>query len=89
MQFEGSFEESCMETYVPQSLIDLVSMIEHSPDIEIQIKARTKPCFAISQFLQYNFHQSPKKNNTVLQNHSKVVKHHVGLLLFAKQGSVS
>ena len=38
MKFEGSFEENCMEKSVPQSLIVLVSMIEHSPKIETQIE---------------------------------------------------
>ena len=36
MKFEGSFEENCMKTSMPQSLIGLVSMIEHSPGIETQ-----------------------------------------------------
>ena len=35
-----------METSVPQSLIELVSMIEHSPDIESET---TKSDLAISQ----------------------------------------
>ena len=71
MKFEGSFEENCMETSVPQSLIGLVSMIEHSPDIETQIETEAnKSDLAISQVLQYNCHQSPKKRNTMLQKHS-------------------
>ena len=41
LKFEGSFEEICMETSVPQSLIELVSMIEHSPYIETQIETET------------------------------------------------
>ena len=41
MKFEGSFEENCMETSVPQSLIELINMIEHSPDIETQIGTGT------------------------------------------------
>ena len=68
MKFEGSFEENCMETSVPQLLIELVSMIEHSPDIETQIETETTKCdLAFSQLLQYNCHQSPKKGNTMLQ----------------------
>ena len=41
MKFEGSFEENCMETSVPQLLIELVSMVEHSPDIETKIETET------------------------------------------------
>ena len=89
MKFEGSFEENCTETFVLHSLIELVSMIEYSLDIETQIETETtKSYLAISQILQYNCHQSPKKRNTMLQNHSKsreipfVI--YVGLLLFAK-----
>ena len=46
MKFEGSFEENCMETSVPQSLIELGSMIKHSPAIESET---TKSNLAISQ----------------------------------------
>ena len=89
MKFEGSFEENCMETSVQQSLIELVSIREHSPDIETQIETETtKSDLAISQLLQYNCHQSPKKRNIMLQNHSKSRETtfviYVGLLLFAK-----
>ena len=88
MKFEGSFEENCMETSVQQSLIGLVSMIEHSPDIETQIETEAnKSDLAISRVLQYNCHQSPKKRNTMLQ------KHHLSLTLVCcclqKQGSVN
>ena len=46
MKFEGSFEENCMETSAPQSLIELVSTVEHSPDIESKT---TKSDLAIPQ----------------------------------------
>ena len=89
MKFDGSLEEDCMETSVPQSLIELVSMIEHSPDIEAQVETETtKSDLAISHLIQYNCHQSPKKRPSMLQKHSKgretpfVI--YVGLLLFAK-----
>ena len=69
MKLEGSLEENCMETPVPQSLIEHVSIIEHSPDIESQIETETAESdLAISQLLQYNCHQSPQKRNTMLQN---------------------
>ena len=78
-----------METSVPQSLIGLVSMIEHSTAIETQIETETtKSDLAISQLLQYKCHQSPKKRNTMLQKHSNSREtpfvSYVGLLLFAK-----
>ena len=89
MKFDGSLEEDCMETYVPQSLIELVSMIEHSPDIETQIETETiKSDLAIPHLLQYNCHQSPKKRSYMLQKHAKSREApfviYVGLLLFAK-----
>ena len=93
MKFEGSFEENCMKTSVPQSLIELVSMIEHSPGIETQIETETTESdLAISQLLQYICHQSPspKERNAMLQKHSKSrgtpfdIYSYVGLLLFAK-----
>ena len=50
MKFEGSFEENFMETSLPQLLIELVSMIKHSPDTETQIETETtKSDLAISQ----------------------------------------
>ena len=89
MKFEDSFEENCMETSVPQSLIELVSMIEHSPDIETIIETKTtKSDLAISHLIQYNCHRSPKKRNTMLQKHSKCretpIIIYVDSLLFAK-----
>ena len=66
MKFEGLFEENCIETFVPQSLIELVSMLEHNLKIETQIETETtKSDLAISQLLQYNCHRSPKKRNTI------------------------
>ena len=66
MKFEGSFEKNCMETSVPELLIELVSIIAHSTDIVSQIETETtKSDLAISQLLQYNCHQSPKKRNTM------------------------
>ena len=67
MKFDGSFEENCMETSVPQSLIELVSMIEHSPDIETQIETETtKSDLAISQTFTIQLSsESEEKENYV------------------------
>ena len=95
MKFDGSLEEDCMETSVPQSLIQLVSMmIEHSTDIEAQIETKTtKSDLPISHLIQYNCYQSPKKRPSMLQKHSKVVKQHLSYMLacccLQKQGSIS
>ena len=94
MKFEDSFEENCMETSVPQSLIELVSMIEHSPDIETIIETKTtKSDLAISHLIQYNCRRSPKKGILCCKNTLKVVKHHLSFTLIhcclLKQGSVN
>jgi len=53
--FEGKFEDSAIEDAVPQCLLELVSMIEHDPDIESQLEnGLTKSEEAIAQLLQYN-----------------------------------
>ena len=85
MKFEGLFEDNRMETSVPQSQIELVSMIEHSQDIESQIETETtKSHLGISQL----FHINQKKRNIMLQKHSKSCETpfviYFGLLLFAK-----
>jgi len=53
--FEGKFDEGAIEDAVPQCLLELVSMIEHDPDIESQLEnGLTKSEEAIAQLLQYN-----------------------------------
>ena len=87
--FDGHFEDNCQETSVPPSLIELVSMIEHGPDIQSQIENEaTSSDLAISQIIQYNCHQSKKRRASTIKYHSKdretpfVI--YVGLLLFVK-----
>ena len=75
---------------MPPSLIELVSMIEHGPDIQSQIENEaTSSDLAISQIIQYNCHQSKKKRRAfTIKYHSKYCETpfviYVGLLLFVK-----
>ena len=87
--FDGYFVENGQETSVPPSLIELVSMIEHGPDIQSQIVNETnRSDLAIAQIMQYNCHQSHRRRATAIKHHSKdretpfVI--YDGLLLFAK-----
>ena len=79
--FDGHFEDNCQETSVPPSLIELVSMIEHDPDIQSQIENEAiSSDLAISQIIQYNCHQSKKKEELLQLNIiPRIVRH---LLLF-------
>ena len=38
VKFQGTFDERDIQAAVPQSLLELVSMIEHGPDIESQLE---------------------------------------------------
>lgn len=87
--FDGYFEENCQETSVPPSLIELVSMIEHGPDIQSQIENEaTMSDLAVAQIIHYNCYQSQRRKTTTVKHHSKdretpfVI--YVGLLLYAK-----
>ena len=87
--FDGYFVENGQETSVPPSLIELVSMIEHGPDIQSQIENEaTRSDLAVAQIIQYNCHQSHRKRATAIKHHSKEHETplviYVGLLLFAK-----
>ena len=68
MKFEGSFEENCMETSVPQLLIELVSMVEHSPDIETKIETETTK----SDLLHIAEWQSTKKETPLPRSYTNV-----------------
>ena len=83
--FDGHFEENCL----PASLVELVSMIEHGPDIQSQIDNEIiMPDLAVAQIIHYNYHQSQRKRATSIRYHSKdretpfVI--YVGLLLYAR-----
>ena len=87
--FEGKFDEGAIEDAVPQCLLELVSMIEHDPDIESQLEnGLTKSDEAIAQLLQYNCHRKAPKGSGSSQRHSSDRETpfavYVGLLLFAK-----
>ena len=89
MKFDRRFDEGDIEAEVPPGLLELVSMIEHGPDIKSQIaNGVTKSDQAIAQLLQYNCHKKVPKNTAPPQRHSSdretpfVV--YVGQILFAK-----
>lgn len=89
VQFNGSFSSATLAEAVPNSLLELVSMVEHGPDIESQLENGIADSdFAIAQLLLFNFHKKATKNSTVRQKHSSEREPpfavYVGLLLFAK-----
>ena len=64
-------------------------MIEHGPDIQLQIENdATRSDIAVAKIIQYNCHQSHRKRVTAIKHHSKERETpfviYVGLLLFAK-----
>lgn len=64
--FSGHFNRDYIVDSVPRCLVELVSMIEHGPDIKSQIEnGLTKSDFAIAQLLYFNSHRretkTPKK----------------------------
>ena len=88
IRFNGTFDEVSMTETVPNSLLALVSMVEHGPDIESQFEnGVTDSDLAISQLLLYNFHKKAP-NEGSRQKHSTDREPpfaiYVGLLLFAK-----
>jgi hypothetical protein len=88
----GTFNEVSMTGTVPNSLLPLVSMIEHGPDLESEIdNGITDADIAFAQLLLYNFHSKQTKNAGSYQKHSSDREPpfaiYVGLL-FAKKGSV-
>jgi hypothetical protein len=89
VKFTGNFEKESVLNGVPQCLLQLVSMIEHGPDIESQLEnGVTKSVLAIAQLLQYNCHKKVSKGTSHPQKHSVEREPpfavHVALLLFAK-----
>ena len=88
MKLEDLFEKNCMETSVPESIIELVSMIAHSLDIESQIETETTKYDLFTTFT-IQLSSESKKRNTMLQKHSISRETpfviYVGLLLFAKK----
>ena len=89
VKFTGNFEKESVLNGVPQCLLQLVSMIEHGPDIESQLEnGVTKSDLAIAQLLQYNCHKKVSKGTSHPQKHSVEREPpfavYVALLLFAK-----
>ena len=89
VKFQCRFDEHDIEDAVPQSLLELVSMIEHGPDIESQLEnGVTTSDQAIAQLLQFNCHRKVQKDSASSQRHSPDRETpfavYVGLLVFAK-----
>lgn len=60
--FSGHFNRDYIVDFVPRCLVELVSMIEHGPDIKSQIEnGLTKSDFAIAQLLCFNSHRKETK----------------------------
>lgn len=60
--FSGHFNRDYIVDSVPRCLVELVSMIEHGPDIKSQIEnGLTKSDFAIAQLLYFNSHRKETK----------------------------
>ena len=53
-QFLGSFETKCQEESIPTSLLTLVAVILHGPNIELQSFSYFQPFVTVSQLLMYN-----------------------------------
>jgi hypothetical protein len=91
----GTFDEVSMTETIPNSLLALALMIEHGLDIKSQIENRITDAdivIAIAQLLLYNFHSRQAKDTGSHQRHSSDREPpfaiYVGLILFAKTGSV-
>ena len=67
-----AFEEHFQETSVPPFIFELISIIEHSPEIQSQIENETtKSDQIVTQIVQYNCNQSRSKKAALVQRHSK------------------
>jgi hypothetical protein len=57
-KFSGHFDRDSVVESVPRCLVELVSMIEHGPDIKSQIEnGLAKSDVAIAQLLFFNSHK--------------------------------
>ena len=88
-KFCGHFDRDSVVDSVPLCLVELVSMIEHGPDIKSQIEnGLAKSDFAIAQLLYFNSHKKGTKNTSEHSRHSRDREPpfaiYVGLLLYAK-----
>ncbi|CAC5423155.1 unnamed protein product [Mytilus coruscus] len=87
-KFSGSFSAEYTQSSVPTSLLELVCMIEHGPDIQSQLENSVcKSDLAIAQLLMYNYHaKTPKVSEQ--QRHAVDREPpfciYIGLLIFAR-----
>jgi len=87
-KFMGSFSADEIQSSIPSSLLHLVKMIEHGPDIKSQLENdRCKSDLTIAQLLMFNYHPNITKR-TVQQRHSLERETpfcvYLGLLIYAK-----
>jgi hypothetical protein len=87
-KFMGSFSADEIQSSIPSSLLHLVKMIEHGPDIKSQLENdRCKSNLTIAQLLMFNYHPNITKR-TVQQRHSLERETpfcvYLGLLIYAK-----
>uniref|UniRef100_A0A1X7TS12 Uncharacterized protein n=1 Tax=Amphimedon queenslandica TaxID=400682 RepID=A0A1X7TS12_AMPQE len=62
MKFIGSFDKDCQTNAVPQSLLALVDMILHGPNINSKYK--TQATLSIAQLLQFNSSKRRREGST-------------------------
>jgi hypothetical protein len=64
-KFCGHIDRDYVVDSVPHCLVELVSMIEHGPDIKSQIEnGLAKSDFALAQLLYFNSHKKGTKNTS-------------------------
>ena len=80
-KFSGHFDRESVVESVPRCLVELVSMIEHGPDIKSQIEIGiAKSDVAIAQFCSSTVTNNDQKNKKVNTRDIQVTANH--LLLF-------
>jgi hypothetical protein len=73
LKFNGSFDARCQEQSVPASLVALVSVVLHGPNIKSQSSTTTtsQPALTLSQLLVYNSSKRCGNNSAGIVRHSK------------------
>lgn len=87
--FNGSFDQNCQVTSVPESLVSLINMVLYGPNIESQASnLNSQASLSISQLIQYNSCIRRREGNTKRQRHNKdretPLPLYVGLSIHAK-----
>ncbi|XP_068241183.1 uncharacterized protein [Palaemon carinicauda] len=80
VQFTGTLKPELISEAIPDTLLELVSMIEHGPDIESQIEnGVTDSDLAIAQLLVFHYHKKGAKYSSIWQK-SIMPSHPLGQL---------